>query len=332
MRLIIIFCAFFLCTYLPSIGQAVGIGTPTPDASAMLEVVSSNRGLLIPRMASRTSISGPVEGLLVYETGTKLLYQYDGSTWRKLLNSTFWNSSDTRALVFNTTDSVGIGTSLPTERLQVSGNIRTTGALKVSGDAGIGVTTPEQRLHVRSATSSEGILLEAVDPILQLRQSNTPLTGYTDKGFIQLNGDDLRMGTNSANNSGKFVVRTNGNDRMWVDSAGNVTVGPAYKVANGYRFSVNGKIMAEEVRVQLDADWPDYVFTPGYQLRPLADLQAFIDQKKHLPGIMPASEVKANGLELGDTQKRMMEKIEELTLYILQLNREIEILKQKPCN
>ncbi len=326
----LLFTASFFCITTIAFSQAVGIGTASPNGSAMLEVVSSNKGLLIPRMASKASIGSPVEGLIVYETGTKLFYQYDGTAWRKMLNSTFWNSSDTRAFVYNTTDSVGIGTSLPSEKLHVSnGNFRLTGDLKMSGDAGIGVTTPEQRLHVRSANSSEGILLEAINPILQLRQSNTPLTGYTDKGFIQLNGEDIRLGTNSSNNSGKLVIRTNGSDRMWVDSAGNVTIGTAYKAASGYKFSVNGKIMAEEVRVQLDADWPDYVFSGDYKLMSLSELQKFIITHKHLPGILPASEIKANGIELGDTNKRMMEKIEELTLYILELKKEIDLLKVK---
>ncbi len=107
--------------------QAVGIGTASPSGSAMLDVVSSNKGLLIPRMANKASITSPVEGLIVYETGTKLFYQYDGTAWRKLLNSTFWNSSDTRSFVFNTTDSIGIGTSFPSEKLHISnGNLRVT--------------------------------------------------------------------------------------------------------------------------------------------------------------------------------------------------------------
>lgn len=317
---------FFYCGYVS--GQAVGIGTNNPNASAILEVSSSNKGLLIPRLASKASISNPVQGLLVYETGTNLLYQFDGSSWQKMLNSTFWNSSDLRDFVFNTTDSIGIGTAAPLEKLHVSGgNFRLSGNLGMTGNAGIGLIVPEQQLHIRSSTASEGIILEAVNPILQLRQSNTPLEGYSNTGFLQLSGNDIRLGTNSSNNSGKLVIRTNGNDRMWVDSAGNVTIGFAYKAAQGYKLSVNGKIMAEEVRVQLDADWPDYVFAKEYKLMPLNDLRHFISRNKHLPGILPAVQVKDQGLDLADTQKRMMEKIEELTLYILQLKTEIDQLK-----
>lgn len=327
---LLFFVGLALISFSTHAQQAVGIGTPAPNASAMLDVVSNNKGLLIPRMENKASITSPAEGLIVYETGTSLFYQYDGKFWRKMLNSTFWNNSDTKPYIFNTTDSIGIGTTLPLEKLHVNnGNFRLSGDIKMSGFAGIGTTFPEQQLHVRSSAASEGILLEAVNPILQLRQSNTPLPGYENMGFIQLSGPDIRMGTNSSNNAGKLVIRTNGNDRMWVDSAGNVSIGSGYKVANGYKFSVNGKIMAEEVRVQLDGDWPDYVFAADYKPMPLNELQAFIKKNKHLPGILPATEMKTNGLALGDTQKRMMEKIEELTLYILELKQEIEQLKSQ---
>ena len=115
---------------------------------------------------------------------------------------------------------------------------------------------------------------------------------------------------------------------MWIDSAGNITMG-SYKVAAGYRLSVNGKIMAEEVRVQLDADWPDYVFQNDYRLRPLNELESFIRDNRHLPNIPSATEVAKQGISLGDMQKRLMEKVEELTLYVIQLDKENKELKKE---
>jgi hypothetical protein len=198
-----------------------------------------------------------------------------------------------------------------------------------SQSVGVGLTAPEQQLHVRSATASEGILLEAVNPILQLRQSNTPLPGFSNTGFIQLNGDDIRLGTNSANNSGKLVIRTNGTDRMFVDSAGNVTLGTTYKAAAGYRLSVNGKIMAEGVRVQFDNAWPDYVFDKNYKLRSLTELDQFIQKEKHLPNIPSAAAVAAAGVDLGDMNSKLLEKIEELTLYIIEMDKKNKELEQR---
>ncbi len=191
-----------------------------------------------------------------------------------------------------------------------------------TGKVGIGTNDLSAKLHV-VGTNSNMLYLDGSDPQLTL------LDGGVSRAFLNTTGYDIKIGTVSANNNGKFVIRTNGFDRMFVDSAGNITMGTTYKTAAGYRLSVNGKIMCEEVRVQLDADWPDYVFGSDYKLMPLADLQNFIIKNKHLPGILPAADVKANGLELGDTNKRMMEKIEELTLYILELKKEIELLKLK---
>src|SRR6218665_1587165 len=106
--------------------QSVGIGTSSPNASAQLEIASTTKGLLLPRMTSaqRVAIASPAAGLMVFDTDFKEYYQHDGSAWRKLLNSSFWNSSATRKWIYNTTDSIGIGTSSPDERLHVnSGSI-----------------------------------------------------------------------------------------------------------------------------------------------------------------------------------------------------------------
>jgi hypothetical protein len=85
--------------------------------------------------------------------------------------------------------------------------------------------------------------------------------------------------------------------------------------------------MCEELRVQLRANWPDYVFNNNYKLLPLAELKKFIQQNNHLPNIPKASVIEKEGIEVGDMQKKMMEKIEELTLYILDLQKQVDELK-----
>jgi hypothetical protein len=97
--------------------------------------------------------------------------------------------------------------------------------------------------------------------------------------------------------------------------------------ATGYALSVNGRIICTELRVQLTASWPDYVFADNYKLRKLYDVADYIKTNKHLPGIPSAAEIERDGISVGDMQKRMMEKIEELTLYIIQQQKEIDALK-----
>lgn len=90
--------------------------------------------------------------------------------------------------------------------------------------------------------------------------------------------------------------------------------------------SANGKITTKEVEVTLDA-FPDYVFDEDYELRSLSEVEEFIKENKHLPGIPAAKEVLENGLSLGDMNVKLMEKVEELTLYIIQLQKEVDALK-----
>ena len=92
-----------------------------------------------------------------------------------------------------------------------------------------------------------------------------------------------------------------------------------------YKFSVNGNIRSKEVVVE--NGWADYVFDKEYKLLSLEEVEEFVRDNKHLPNIPSAREIEEKGLALGDLQKRMMEKIEELTLYIIQLKRDIDELK-----
>jgi hypothetical protein len=71
-------------------------------------------------------------------------------------------------------------------------------------------------------------------------------------------------------------------------------------------------------------NWPDYVFSDSYRLMPLDELEAHLKAEHHLPGIASAAEVERDGALVGETQRKLLEKIEELTLYIIDQNRRIE--------
>jgi hypothetical protein len=88
--------------------------------------------------------------------------------------------------------------------------------------------------------------------------------------------------------------------------------------ATGYALSVNGKVACEEVLVEDLVNWPDYVFADDYKLMSLDELEKSIKENNHLPGLPSAAEIEENGLQLGDMQKRLMEKVEELTLYTIE--------------
>ena len=87
--------------------------------------------------------------------------------------------------------------------------------------------------------------------------------------------------------------------------------------------------MAEEIRVQSMAAWPDYVFKKDYPLPTLSELEKQIAKHGHLPNIPDAQTIDKEGIKLGDMQTRMMEKIEELTLYLIQMDKDNRLLRQE---
>jgi hypothetical protein len=139
------------------------------------------------------------------------------------------------------------------------------------------------------------------------------------------NGNTISLGTPGAM---PIAFYTNSANRMFITAGGNVGIGtdnPTNKL------SVYGNIRSTEVIVET-ANWPDYVFHKKYPLQSLVEVEKYIQQNNHLPNIPSANEIEKSGLQLGDMQKKMMEKIEELTLYIIQQQKEIELLKERVNN
>ncbi len=96
---------------------------------------------------------------------------------------------------------------------------------------------------------------------------------------------------------------------------------------SNYKLFVNGGILAEELRVA--TGWADYVFDENYKLLPLKEVEAFILAHKHLPNIPSAQKIETEGLALGEITVKQQEKIEELFLYIIEVEKELKILKQE---
>lgn len=89
-----------------------------------------------------------------------------------------------------------------------------------------------------------------------------------------------------------------------------------------HKLDVAGTIRAQEVKIE-NTNWPDYVFSNDYQLPSLIEVSKHIEENKHLPGIPSAKEVEENGVNLGEMNTKLLEKIEELTLYMIQMQKEI---------
>lgn len=123
-----------------------------------------------------------------------------------------------------------------------------------------------------------------------------------------------------------FATTVGGSRRMTVFSNG--TVGIGTNNPSGYMLAVNGSVHAKSVTVDID-NWPDFVFEKEYALPSLSALKAYVDQNHHLPEIPSKQEIADKGLELGEMNKLLIKKVEELTLYVIEQHKQIEILAEK---
>ena len=176
--------------------------------------------------------------------------------------------------------------------------------------------------------------------------NNVTSTSYQVTGLSAATAYDFKVRTLDAagNESGDSnivsVTTTSGSgggsgstNSIWSESgstasySGEVAIGRA-SVPSGYKLAVDGHIRTREIRVDQDT-WPDYVFAKDYNLPTLEEIQKHIQEKGHLPNIPSAKEVESNGLELGEMNRLLLEKIEELTLYIIQLQDENHKMKKE---
>jgi hypothetical protein len=219
---------------------------------------------------------------------------------------------------------VGIGTASPAVKLDVQGTTAITG-----GNLGIGTTAPVTAMHIIQDAAANTIG----------RMQNTNATGFSGISYFD-NGGTSRMylGTDNAGAVGRvatfsgwpMVIVTNNVERVRVDSTGNVGVGtttPSSKLhVNGGDIRVSGGSFIDD-GVTLNA--PDYVFDESYKLMSLDEVNKFISENKHLPNVPSAKEIKTSGLNMSQFQMRLLEKVEELTLYTLAQHEQIGGLKEQ---
>ena len=204
-----------------------------------------------------------------------------------------WSTSGT---VTSTTNSIGIGTATPSGRLHVMGTVNSV----VSGAGGDSNNYMFSNPSAANTTNDPrgGIWLDN-DGRFKLRS----VTGY---GFAFRSTSDTFDILNINDNGLSIGTQT---------------------MPSGYKLAVNGSAIATAVFVKLYSAWPDYVFKPTYQLRPLTEVKAYIDQNQHLPEIPSADEIAKEGLNLGEMNKLLMKKVEELTLYLIENQKQIDELK-----
>ncbi|CAH0997896.1 hypothetical protein EMA8858_04031 [Emticicia aquatica] len=317
----------------------------------------SPQGIILPQMSTSQidALLGQSKGTMVFDNLLNVMKYWDGTTWQNIANTYGTWQIDGNNQYSTNTGNVGIGIATPNYKLSVEGDLglfdvgsnygslnknTTSGALIINastsptmlfapknlgiqvggnngiynyyaGNVGVGTATPLTKLDVvgelmtrkRLTLSNQAGSDPAITPVWSLDNYNNDFRIFQQPTL-----------TTSGNTH--FVVKNN---------TGEVAIGTF--TTDGYKLSVNGSIRAKEVVIE--SNWADYVFEDSFKLRPLSEVKTFIAQNKHLPDIPSAKEIQENGGQVSLLMTKMMQKIEELTLYIIEQQKEIDTLKQK---
>jgi len=187
--------------------------------------------------------------------------------------------------------------------------------IKDGGNIGIGVQNPDAKLHISGGMNEKNILVIRNSDYVQLGTSSSEY-GAPGWGYLEISSP-----LNSSEN--KIVLQ--GYNNSYINTNGNFGIGTN---TPDEKLTVNGKIKAQEVLITLD-EWKDLVFKEDYKLISIEETESYIKENGHLPEIPSEKEMIEKGLETSEMIKLQMQKIEELTLYIIEQNKRIKKLEEK---
>jgi hypothetical protein len=288
----------YLRVYLETTSDKVGIGTETPDVKLDIQgggvhigTAHFNAGTGDLHVADQVRI-GINDATYLYVDQSGISAGPTGSDL--LLNRSGGN--------------VGIGTEDPSAKMEIYGGDLeiTTGDIRIVNGENSKIWHSAHNLTFENQNNNHHQVI--VQP--GTHSSNVYSMLYLKS---RPNGTDLET---------RIQLHTNGISYFNGGRVGIGTTDPG-----SYELAVKGEIRAYEVVVE--TGWSDYVFEDDYQLTPLDEVERYINENKHLPGIPSAAEIEANGVSLGDMQAKLLEKIEELTLHLIDLKKENEALKDR---
>jgi len=242
----------------------------------------------------------------------------------------------------------GTNTTLPWSRIgdQISGSSNRLGStnnfpirfctndydrLFISSDGKVGINTsnPLQKLHILDGniliSRSYPDELGSTNGTIYFGDQVSPSEPYGKWGIEYVSSEREGYGLNFWKPA--VTGQNFGNYYLFLADTGNVGIGTNNPQA---KLAVNGEILAKSIRVNTSSTyWPDYVFGEKYELMSLKELDAYVKANKHLPGMPSASEVERQGdVDLGEMNVILLEKVEELTRYIIDLQKQIDEMRK----
>ena len=302
----------------------VGIGISNPSKKfqiksttpTLMELESSSTSGVAMRLRYKKSLSNGAWDIKVAPF-LSLIANGSNNTNHTALHFTDVNNNTSR-MTITPYGNVGIGTSFPYQKLHVNGNIRTDSRniyfgsyQKIYGDN-------SARFHIHSNHST----------ITAIRMRDKQGTRY---GELYGSGNGAYFGLLDGDGHWSYMAakdnytafRINNNEKFRINNAGQMLIATT-TAPSAYKLAVKGSIIAEGMRIRTYTNWADYVFEENYSLMPLEELESKIIAQKHLPGIPSAKEVEKEGIDVADMQAKLLEKVEELTLYLIEQNKVIK--------
>jgi hypothetical protein len=196
-----------------------------------------------------------------------------------------------------------------------------------TGSVGVGTTTPNNTLDINGGIQISDASIP-MSLITELPGTYTPLINF-GMNFRETNINTAYLGASfriDARNTMPLFqwlyrpagVSGSGNEDLLMTLSSSGELGINTNNTQGYQLAVNGTAIATAMTVKLNANWPDYVFKKEYHLVPLSQLRSFIDENHHLPDVPSEQEVEKQGQNLGEMNKLLLKKVEELTLYLIE--------------
>ncbi len=236
------------------------------------------------------------------------VWKYDGTN----VGSLGFTSNNGSMQVYNSIGDVNVHSQNGNVRLFAGGAERMRVA--PGGNVGIGTTNPTAKL--------------TVDGDIFGKKTLWLKTNAVNSTEIILEKPNLAYYSIASNNNA-FFFYNHSTQKVFFRADQQDNIGIGTDSTYGHKLAVAGSILAEKVKVKLKTNWPDFVFDPAYKTPSIPELEAYIRAHKHLPGVPSAAEVAEKGIDVGDNQAALLEKIEQLTLIIIDQHKKIEAQEKR---